>query len=133
MTKLKKTVSELCDQALREIEEITAAEADTMVKAGEGVIIDIRDVRELRAGKIPGSFHCPRGMLEFWADPECEYHKEVFATEKKLILHCALGLRSALGTKTLRDMGFANAVNLKGGFEAWKNANLPTEIPEKKS
>ena len=88
--------------------------------------LDIRDIRELqRDGVVPGAFHAPRGMLEFWVDPESPYHKPVFAQGKRYIFFCAGGLRSALTTKTLQDMGLEPVAHITGGFGAWRDAGLP--------
>ncbi|MGB0584074.1 MAG: rhodanese-like domain-containing protein, partial [Candidatus Puniceispirillaceae bacterium] len=95
-------------------------------QAGDAILIDIRDIRELqRDGCIEGAFHAPRGMLEFWADPNSPYHKEIFATKGELVLFCASSWRSALAAKTLQDMGFTNIRDMEGGFTAWKTASLP--------
>jgi rhodanese-related sulfurtransferase len=97
------------------------------------VIVDIRDVRELeREGRIPGSFHAPRGMLEFWVDPESPYHKAIFAEDKTFIVHCASGWRSLLATELLQDMGLKPVLNLESGFAAWKEAGGTIEKYEKK-
>jgi rhodanese-related sulfurtransferase len=92
------------------------------------VIVDIRDIRERqRSGYIPGSFHAPRGMIEFWIDPESPYHKDIFAQEgKKYVFHCASGWRSALTVATLQDMGF-EAAHLKEGFSTWEKQGGPVE------
>ena len=91
-------------------------------------LVDIRDVRELeREGKMPGAFHCPRGMLEFWIDPESPYHKSVFAEDKLFLFYCASGWRSALATKTALEMGLENVCHLEGGFTAWRDQGLPVE------
>jgi rhodanese-related sulfurtransferase len=96
------------------------------------VIIDIRDVRELqRDGKIPGSFHCPRGMLEFWIDPSSPYHKDVFAQDKKFVFHCASGWRSALATQVAQRMGLKPVAHIESGFTGWKKAGGPVEGVEK--
>lgn len=125
---MKVTVKQLVEQAYKEIETLTAEEAIQLSQNDDVLIIDIRDIRELeREGCIPGSFHAPRGMLEFWADPGCPYHHEQFSSGKKLILHCAKGWRSALGTKTLQDMGLENVCHFDGGFEAWKEKGGPIE------
>ena len=98
----------------------------------EITLIDIRDIRELwRDGTVKNSFHIPRGMLEFWLDPQSSYYKDYkINNSKKLVLYCALGHRSALATKTLIEMGFKNVAEIEGGFEAIKKANF--EIIEKK-
>ncbi|MEM9796807.1 MAG: rhodanese-like domain-containing protein [Pseudomonadota bacterium] len=93
------------------------------------VVVDIRDIRERAKGFIPGSVHAPRGMLEFWWDPESPYHREVFAQPgKTYVLHCAMGWRSALAAATLQDMGFEVA-HLWGGFDAWREAGGSVDIP----
>lgn len=101
------------------IEEIAAAEAVALLGRPDVVFVDLRDVRERqRSGFIPGSFHCPRGMLEFWVDPDSPYFKPVFAEEKRFVFHCASGWRSALAVATLQDMGFA-ASHIPEGFTGW--------------
>ncbi len=125
---MKVTVKQLVEQAYSEIETLTAEQAITLHGDDSVLIIDIRDIRELeREGRIPGSFHAPRGMLEFWADPESPYHHSQFSSGRKLILHCAKGWRSALGTKTLQDMGMDNICHFDGGFGAWKEKGGPVE------
>ncbi|MDV4144851.1 rhodanese-like domain-containing protein [Shimia sp. FJ5] len=95
--------------------------AEAMVEAGEALFVDIRDIRELdREGRIPGAIHAPRGMLEFWVDPESPYFKPVFETDKTLILFCASAWRSALATRDLQNMGFENVAEMEGGFSQWK-------------
>ena len=95
-------------------------------------IVDIRDVRELdRDGMIPGALHAPRGMLEFWVDPESPYFKEIFGEDKKFVFHCASGWRSALSVATMQDMGF-EAAHLREGFSTWEKQGGPVEFPEPK-
>jgi rhodanese-related sulfurtransferase len=107
---------------------INAADAKNLMNDPDTVIVDIRDVRELeREGRIPNSFHAPRGMLEFWVDPESPYHKPIFAEDKTFIIHCASGWRSLLGADTLQKMGLKPVLNLKGGFAAWKEAGGEVE------
>jgi len=119
--------------AAREIETIPAAEAIKLLGRDDVVFVDIRDIRELkREGRIPGAFHCPRGMLEFWIDPQSPYHKPVFADEKKFIFFCAGAKRSALATQTAQNMGLKPVAHLAGGFGAWKKAGGPVEMDEKK-
>ena len=97
-----------------------------MQASGEAVLVDIRDVRELaKTGKIADAVHAPRGMIEFWADPQSPYHKEIFATDQTLILVCASGWRSALAAKTLIEMGMDNVRDLEGGFGAWAKSGQP--------
>ena len=121
-----KTVKTLVAEAKEQTNSINPADAHDRQKAGDAILIDIRDIRELqRDGCIEGAFHAPRGMLEFWADPDSPYYKEVFATKSELILFCASSWRSALAAKTLQDMGFTNIRDMEGGFTAWKTASLP--------
>ena len=123
-------VKHLVEEAKKVIEEISAEEAMEMFDDIDVVIVDIRDVRELqREGKIPGSFHCPRGMLEFWIDPASPYHKEVFAQEKKFVFHCASGWRSALATDIAQRMGLKPVAHIESGFSGWKKAGGPVEMP----
>lgn len=128
MTQLRTTAAQMVAEARERIEEISAAELVAMKDDPDLVIVDIRDVRELeREGIIPGSVHAPRGMLEFWVDPESKYHKPVFSQEgKRYVLHCASGWRSALAAATLNDMGFACA-HLREGFSGWRDAGGPVE------
>ena len=121
-----KTVKTLVAEAKEQTNSINPTDAHDRQQAGDAILIDIRDIRELqRDGRIEGAFHAPRGMLEFWADPDSPYYKQIFATEVKLILFCASSWRSALAAKTLQDMGFNNIHDMEGGFTAWKIASLP--------
>mgnify|MGYP001980796558 FL=1 len=121
-----KPVKELVAEANKVITTFSIDEARALQDAGDAVILDIRDVRELwREGTVPGALHMPRGMLEFWADPESPYHKDVFVSGKTLILYCASAWRSALATKSLQDMGVPNVAHMEGGFSAWKERKLP--------
>ncbi|MDT8442292.1 MAG: rhodanese-like domain-containing protein [Desulfuromonadales bacterium] len=114
---------DLVADAEQRVVAISAEEAIATAASPDVVFIDLRDVRELkREGKIPGAFHCPRGLLEFWIDPECQYHKPVFAEKKRFIFYCNLGWRSALGADIAQKMGLDNVCHLHGGFEAWKAA-----------
>lgn len=133
MTKLKLSSSEMVKAARARIEEIETADLIKMVDDPNVVIVDIRDIRERqRTGAIPGSVHAPRGMIEFWVDPDSPYHKEVFAQErKKYVFHCASGWRSSLTVATLQDMGF-DAAHLKEGFSTWAEQGGPVEPVEKK-
>lgn len=116
------------------VESVAADEARELARREDVVIIDIRDIRELeRDGRIPGSFHAPRGMLEFWVDPQSPYHKPIFAEDKTFIIHCASGWRSLLATATLKEMGLEPVKNLIGGLAAWKEAGGPVEaLPPRK-
>jgi rhodanese-related sulfurtransferase len=129
MVKAITPVADLVASARARIEEIETAAAIAMVDDPDVVIVDLRDVRERqRSGYIPGSFHCPRGMVEFWVDPQSPYYKEVFGQDKKFVFHCASGWRSALTTATLNDMGFESA-HLKEGFSTWEAQGGPVEFP----
>lgn len=113
---------DLVNEAKQQIEDISVQDAQKL-DGDHNVIVDIRDIRELkRDGKIPGAFHCPRGMLEFWIDPDSPYHKPIFQQNKKFIFYCASGWRSALATSVAVRMGLKPVANLDGGFSAWKDA-----------
>lgn len=132
--KLKKGVKQLVAEANAEIETLPMAGAAALLGDPDVQFVDIRDVRELeREGMVPGAFHAPRGMLEFWVDPDSPYHKDVFATGKKFVLYCQSAWRSALATKALQDMGLEPVAHLEGGFRAWKEAGHPVgEKPSRK-
>ena len=123
----------LVEAAEREIETVPVEQAIKLLGRDDTVLVDIRDIRELqRDGKVPGAFHCPRGMLEFWIDPASSYHKAQFAQDKKFVFFCAGGLRSALAAKTAQDMGLKPVAHILGGFKAWKDSGGPTEPGEGK-
>lgn len=125
---------QLVAEAEAEIKAYTAEEAKAKLGDENVQFIDVRDVRELRRdGKVPGAFHAPRGMLEFWVDPESPYHNEIFSSGKELVLFCAAGLRSALATQQLQRMGLTPIAHIDGGFAAWRKAGGPIEEPEKKN
>ena len=131
---LNVSVARLVEAARREIKEYSAAEAIELARRPDVVLVDIRDPRELaRDGKIPGALHMPRGMLEFWIDPESPYFKPVFGEDKTFLFFCAGGLRSALTTKTLQDMGLAPVAHIVGGFAAWKQAGGAVEAAAPKA
>lgn len=128
---MKRGYKALLDEANATIRAVSPREAATLSARDDTVLVDIRDVRELqREGKVPGAIHCPRGMLEFWVDPESPYHKDIFASGKSFVFFCAAGWRSALATKTVQDMGLEPVMHIEGGFGAWKGAGLPVEMPE---
>ena len=129
-----KSSQTLVDEAKKNIETLDSKEAKHLFEKGEISLIDIRDIRELwREGTIERSKHIPRGMLEFWLDPESSYYKKNKIHEmKKMVLFCALGLRSALATKSLLDMGFKNVAHVEGGFDALKKSGLKVISKEKK-
>ena len=123
----------LLGEAAKDINEVSIEEAIAMAGRDDVAIIDIRDVRELwREGRIPGSIHVPRGMLEFWIDPESPYHKPCFTEDKTFVFHCAGGLRSALATQIAQRMGLKPVYNMIGGFSAWKKSGGPVEPVEPK-
>jgi rhodanese-related sulfurtransferase len=121
----------LVDAAEREVETLSVEEALKLHGRDDVVFVDLRDIRELnREGRMPGAFHCTRGMLEFWIDPESPYHKPVFAQDKKFVFFCAGGWRSALAAQTAQQMGLQPVAHIKGGFGGWKKANGPVDLPE---
>ena len=124
----------LVNEAAKQIKTLNAAEANKLLEKGEITFIDIRDIRELwKEGTLKGAIHIPRGMLEFWLDPESSYYKEKKIGEiKKIVLYCALGMRSALAAKSLQDMGFTNVAHVDGGFDALKKSNAQIIKKEKK-
>ena len=132
MAKLKKSAAEMVKAARARIQEIETQDLMEMVSDPDVVIVDIRDIRERqRTGAIPGSVHAPRGMIEFWVDPDSPYYKDVFGQDgKKYVFHCASGWRSALTVATLQDMGF-EAAHLKEGFSTWAEQGGPVEPLEK--
>ena len=128
MEPMKTTAAEMVANARAQIEEIETP--DLIAKVGDPnvVIVDIRDPREReRSGFIPGSFHAPRGMIEFWIDPDSPYFKDIFAQDAKFVFHCASGWRSALTVQTINDMGF-KAAHLKEGFSTWEKQGGPVEF-----
>lgn len=130
---LKLGYKDLLAEANARIETIPLDKAKDLHGEADVVFVDIRDVRELqREGMIPGAFHAPRGMLEFWVDPESPYHKPIFASGKRFVLYCGSGWRSALATDVLQRMGLEPVCHVEGGFSAWKKAGLPVApLPEK--
>ena len=123
----QKTAAELVAEARARIEELGVDEVDKEAAAG-ALIVDLREAEELAAsGRIPGSVHVPRGMLEFRADPSSPYHQEGFDPGRRVILHCASGGRSALAAAALKDMGYSDVAHLAGGFKAWTDAGGPIE------
>lgn len=130
MPKLHTTAAELVAAARARITEVETADLITAVEDPDTVIVDIRDIRERKKGHIPGSVHAPRGMLEFWVDPDSPYYRDVFGQEgKRYVLHCASGWRSALATAALNDMGF-DAVHLRDGYSDWVKQGGPVETPD---
>ena len=131
MAKLRVTAAQMVADARARVEEIETEDLIKIVGDPNVVIVDIRDVRERqRSGAIPGSVHAPRGMVEFWVDPDSPYFKDVFGQDKKYVFHCASGWRSALTVATLQDMGF-DAAHLKEGFSTWEAQGGPVEKVER--
>lgn len=123
---ITKGYKQLISEARTKIRTLTLSEAYSRLTDPNVVFVDIRDVRELeREGMIPGAFHAPRGMLEFWVDPESPYHKEIFGSGKEFVLYCQSAWRSSLATAALQDMGLSPVCHIEGGFKAWKDAALP--------
>ncbi|MDB2415906.1 rhodanese-like domain-containing protein [Pseudomonadales bacterium] len=132
---LKVTHRDLIDRALAEIETLDLEAAEGLLEDDNTVFVDLRDPRELeREGKVPNAFHAPRGMLEFWVDPSSPYHKDVFASGKKLVFYCQSGWRSALATKAVQDMGLEHVCHIGDGYRGWKDSGAPTEevVPKKR-
>ena len=131
--KLKVGYEELVRRAEAEIETLSAEAVIKLREDPNVQIVDLRDVRELqREGKIPGAMHVPRGMLEFWIDPESPYYKPIFESGKQFIFHCSKGWRSALSTQTAQMMGLPKVAHIGGGLEAWVAAGGPIEKSEAK-
>jgi len=123
---LRKSARQLVDEAMASVHTLSLADARAAHAGGQQLFVDLRDIRELeREGVIPGALHAPRGMLEFWVDPECPYFHKAFADGKPLVLFCAAGWRSALAAKTLQDMGVEGVSHIDGGYTAWKAAGAP--------
>ena len=129
-----KSSKTLVDEAVKNIETLSSNEVKSLLEKKEITLIDVRDIRELwKEGTVENSKHIPRGMLEFWLDPESSYYKSNEIKDiKKMVLFCALGLRSALATKSLVDMGFKNVAHVAGGFDALKNSGIKIVKKEKK-
>ena len=128
-------VSQLVAEACAQIENLGVEQALALHGDAEHLFVDLRDIRELgSSGIIPDSLHCPRGLLEFWLDPQSPYHKPKLASGKKLIFYCAMGWRSALAAKTAQDMGLTSVAHLEGGFQAWQEAGGIVEaMPSQRS
>ncbi len=121
----------LLEEANAAVRTLTIDEALGLAGNGGVVFVDLRDPRELeREGRMPGAFHCPRGMLEFWIDPESPYAKPVFQEDKTFVFFCAGGWRSALAARTAQDMGLKPVAHIEGGFGAWKKAGGAVEGPD---
>ena len=123
---LTTSVRQMVEAATARITTVPLDEARRLLDDASVQFVDIRDVRELeREGMIPGAFHAPRGMLEFWVDPDSPYFKPVFGEQKRFVLYCQSAWRSALATAALQDMGLDNVAHIEGGFNGWKSAGAP--------
>lgn len=131
--KLKKSSKQLVEEAKAKVSTVPTAQAIGRHGDPDVVFVDLRDVRELeRDGMIPGAFHAPRGMLEFWIDPDSPYYKEIFGSGKEFLFYCASAWRSALATRAVQDMGLPRVAHIEGGFNAWKQAGGPVAEKPKK-
>jgi rhodanese-related sulfurtransferase len=134
MQTITTSVRSLVEAAEKEIENLAVEQAIGLHGRDDVLLVDIRDIRELqRDGRVPGAFHCPRGMLEFWIDPESPYHKDVFAQDKTYVFFCAGGMRSALAAQTAKRMGLKPVAHIRGGFGAWRKSGGPVEAPAPKA
>lgn len=125
---MAKTAADLVTEAKQRVQNLTVDQVGEELARGNPLLVDLREPGErAEHGAIPGAVHAPRGMLEFWADPTSAYHRSEFDPNRRVILHCASGGRSALAADTLQQMGYANVAHLDGGFTAWKAANRPVE------
>lgn len=120
-----RSVKEMVKEAKAEISTVDVKDALAMAKKGEALLVDIRDIRELdREGRVPGAYHAPRGMLEFWVSPDSPYHKPELTDGKTLLLFCAGAMRSSLSVKTLQDMGVEKIGEIADGFRAFKEVGV---------
>lgn len=130
---ISKGYRQLVAEAEKEIETLGIEAALALHGSEDVVFVDLRDVRELwREGTIPGAFHCPRGLLEFWIDPDSMYYRDIFACGKKFLFFCNLGWRSALAAQVCQQMGLTPVAHIGGGFDAWKAAGGPVAVKEKR-
>jgi len=125
---MAKTAAEMVAEAKRGIENLSVEQAAQELESGDALLVDIREPNEREAnGSIPGAVAAPRGMLEFWADPSSPYHRDEFDPEKRVILHCASGGRSALAAAMMKELGYTNVAHLDGGIKAWAESGRPLE------
>ena len=123
-----KKVWDMVDEAKKDLENLSVEQVKAEVDAGTAVLVDIRDFRELYLrGKVPGAFNADRGMLEFWVDPASQYYRDLFTPDKRIILYCAGGGRSALAAKAMKDMGYPDVAHMEAGFTGWAEAGMPIE------
>jgi rhodanese-related sulfurtransferase len=127
-TAMTTTVSNLVSEAKQRIQNLTVDQVSQELERGEALVVDLREPEErAQQGVISGAVFAPRGMLEFWADPTSPYHRAEFDPNRRIILHCASGGRSALAADTLRELGYTNVAHLDGGLKAWKEAGHSVE------
>jgi rhodanese-related sulfurtransferase len=125
---MAKTAADLVAEAKQRVQNLTVDQTAEELERGDALLVDLREPSERQEhGAIPGAVHAPRGMLEFWADPTSSYHRSEFDPNRRIILHCASGGRSALAADTLQHMGYVSVAHLDGGFNAWKAADRPVE------
>jgi rhodanese-related sulfurtransferase len=128
---ITKGIKTLLAEANAVVTTLPTEDAKALVYSDKHVLIDLRDIREIkRSGKIPGAFSCPRGMLEFWIDPDSPYHKEIFNQDKTYVFYCASAWRSALSAQVAMEMGLAPVAHIAGGFTAWVKADGAVEKVE---
>lgn len=124
----RRNIHDIVAEARSEIEELDVAQLQAELAAGQCAVVDIRDIRErVGMGVIPGSISAPRGMLEFWFDPESPYYDEKYQFDQRYVLHCAAGWRSALAVKAVEELGYTNVAHLEPGFNGWKEAGAEVE------
>lgn len=126
-----KTAAQLVQEAKSRIENLTPDQVQAEMASGTVTLVDVRDASELADGTIPGAVHASRGMLEFYADPSSPYHKAELNPDRRVILHCASGGRSALAVQTLRELGYTDVAHLDGGFKAWRASGKPIRSPQR--
>lgn len=125
---MPKTAAEMVAEAKSRVRNLTVDEAAREIEGGDALLVDVREPNEREAnGSIKGAVAAPRGMLEFWADPKSNYHRDEFDPERRIILHCASGGRSALAAAMMQDLGYTNVAHMDGGFNAWKASGKPIE------
>ncbi len=125
---MPKTAAEMVTEAKSRVRNLTVDEAAREIEGGNALLVDVREPNEREAnGSIKGAVAAPRGMLEFWADPTSTYHRDEFDPERRIILHCAAGGRSALAAAMMQDLGYTNVAHMDGGFNAWKASGKPIE------
>ena len=130
---ITKGIKALCAEAEKEGETWALDQVHSRMEDDDVVLVDIRDIRELwRDGAIPGAVHAPRGMLEFWVDPDSPYAREVFQSGKRFVFFCAGAMRSALAAQSVQTMGLTPVCHMAGGYAQWKKQGFPTETKEKK-